>query len=87
MGVFKNLITDITVEEVQAMSIFRERPEYLEKEIDNLESNVSYWKTLWRDSKRRLEKAEKILKEIRGNSNPSYLKDKVDKYFKEENNA
>ena len=75
MGAFKNLITERTVEEIQAML------------KDNSENNASYWKALWRDSKRRLEKTEKILKEIRGNSNPSYLKDKVDKYFKEENNA
>ena len=70
MGVFKNLITERTVEEVQAMI------------KDNLESNAIYWKILWRDSKRRLKKAEKILKEIRENSNPSYLKDRVDEYFK-----
>ena len=75
MGVFKNLITERTVEEVQAMI------------KDNLESNAIYWKILWRDSKRRLKKAEKILKEIRENSNPSYLKDRVDEYFEEDNNA
>ncbi len=75
MGAFKNLITERTVEEVQAMI------------KDNLESNAIYWKILWRDSKRRLKKAEKILKEIVENSNPSYLKDRVDEYFKEENNA
>ena len=70
MGAFKNLITERTVEEVQAMI------------KDNLESNAIYWKILWGDSKRRLKKAEKILKEIRENSNPSYLKDRVDEYFK-----
>tara|TARA_Y100001951_G_scaffold98407_1_gene99180 strand:+ start:1005 stop:1232 length:228 start_codon:yes stop_codon:yes gene_type:complete len=75
LGAFKNLITERTVEEVQAMI------------KDNLESNAIYWKILWRDSKRRLKKAEKILKEIVENSNPSYLKDRVDEYFKEENNA
>jgi N-glycosylase/DNA lyase len=75
LGVFKNLITERTVEEVQAMI------------KDNLESNAIYWKILWRDSKRRLKKAEKILKEIRENSNPSYLKDRVDEYFEEDNNA
>ena len=75
MGAFKNLITERTVEEVQVMI------------KDNLESNAIYWKILWGDSKRRLKKAEKILKEIRENSNPSYLKDRVDEYFKEENNA
>ena len=70
MGAFKNLITERTVEEVQVMI------------KDNLESNAIYWKILWGDSKRRLKKAEKILKEIRENSNPSYLKDRVDEYFK-----
>ena len=75
MGAFKNLITERTVEEVQVMI------------KDNLESNAIYWKILWGDSKRRLKKAEKILKEIVENSNPSYLKDRVDEYFKEENNA
>tara|TARA_R100000750_G_C2320497_1_gene86125 strand:- start:403 stop:627 length:225 start_codon:yes stop_codon:yes gene_type:complete len=70
LGAFKNLITERTVEEVQVMI------------KDNLESNAIYWKILWGDSKRRLKKAEKILKEIRENSNPSYLKDRVDEYFK-----
>ena len=116
MGAFKNLITERTVEEIQAM--IKDNSEripdpghkeencprvairmgcyacgYPESEsmfpAPDFEDSLTpaYWKTLWRDSKRRLEKTEKILKEIRGNSNPSYLKDKVDKYFKEENNA